>query len=90
MITQRPAGGGKYAPLGRYLASVGEESATLSFGRIESILGTSLPRSAATHRAWWDNEVRGSHVQARAWLREGWRVAEVNLGRSSVTFSKER
>jgi hypothetical protein len=89
MITQRPADGGRYAPLGRYLAGVGEESATLSFGRIEKILGTALPKAAATHRAWWENEIRGSHVQAKAWMREGWRVTEVNLGRSSVTFSKE-
>jgi hypothetical protein len=89
MITRRPSDGGKYAPLGRYLASAGEESATLSFGRIESILGTALPRSAATHRAWWDNEIHGGHVQARAWMSAGWRVTEVNLGRSSVTFSKE-
>ena len=90
MITQRPAGGGRYAPLGRYLASLGDESATLSFGRIGKTLGTALPKAAATHRAWWDNEFRGSHVQAKAWMREGWRVTDVNLGRSSVTFSKER
>ena len=90
MITPRPSDGGRYAPLGRYLAGVGEESATLSFSRIEKILGATLPRSAAAHRAWWENEIRGSHVQAKAWMREGWRVTEVNLGRSSVTFTKER
>ena len=89
MLTRRPSDGGRYAPLGQNLANAKGETATLSFGRIESILGAALPKSAATHRAWWANENLGGNVQAKAWMSVGWRVTGVNLGRSSVTFSKQ-
>ncbi len=88
MVEHRTAGNGKYAPLQRYLSHVDEESVSLSFARVEEVLGVPLPRSATTHAAWWENETRGSHVQAKAWMNAGWRVTSVSLERASVTFGK--
>jgi hypothetical protein len=90
VVEQPMSGGGKYAPLRRYLSRVDEESVTLSFARVEEILGARLPASATTHSAWWGNETKRTHVQARAWMNAGWRVTRVNLERASVTFGKAK
>lgn len=90
MVEHLTSGGGKYAPLQRHLSHVDEESVTLSFARVEEILGARLPASATTHLAWWGNETRGRHVQARAWMNAGWRVTNVNMERRSVTFGKAK
>jgi hypothetical protein len=76
--------GEKYAPLREYLASV-RGAVELSFDNIEGIVG-SLPASARNHRAWWANDA--THVQARAWLDAGRRVASVELGRGRVRFER--
>lgn len=78
---------GLYQPLARWFQglSAEQESAVLSFQEIEALLGRPLPPSALVHRAWWANDTH-SHVQARAWLQVGWRVASVNLSEGRVTF----
>ena len=61
---------GKYEHLGDYLMEQPGDCCTLTFGRIEEIIGASLPSSARHHRAWWAND--GTHPQARSWMRAGW------------------
>lgn len=69
---------GKYESLGDHLRRCGTR-VRLSFSEIDQLVGA-LPISASTHRAWWANERGRGHVQARAWLDSGFRVAHVELG----------
>lgn len=78
----------KYSPLERYLknAKSSRNDITLSFARVEEIIGDELPASANKYREWWSNETEGSHVQARAWLNVGWKVESVSFSRKEVRF----
>lgn len=78
---------GAYHGLERHLAGVPERRVTLSFQRIEDLIGDRLPRSARTDHTWWANSSDPSRVQARAWMNVGWKVDEVNLTTESVTFT---
>lgn len=59
---------------------------TLTFPEIEKVIGEPLPPSAYKYPAWWAN---GGHSQADAWLNAGWKVGELNLGKS-VVFVKDK
>src|SRR5512142_3497768 len=78
----------KYEPLQRYLAQQPGREAPMTFKEIEVILGFKLPASARAHRPWWSNNV-GTHVNAAAWRRAGWRTARVDLASEKVTFVRE-
>ncbi len=78
----------KYAPLYQYLVTSGKESVKIRFRALEDILGFPLPGSARAYRAWWSNDK--THVQAEdGWLACGWRVTQVNLEDTAVTFTKQ-
>ena len=77
---------GKYDALERYLSGVPERSVTLSFQRIEDILGDLLPNNARDDHSWWANTRNPGRAQPRAWMDAGWKVEEVNLTAQSVTF----
>ncbi len=64
----------------------GEAALDLSFQEIEKIIGGELPPSAHKYREWWANHER--NAQAKAWLRGGWRVANVDLTAREVTFQR--
>jgi hypothetical protein len=74
----------KYAPLENHLSGLEENSITLSYEKLEQMLGFKLPNSAYKHRAWWSNGKKGG---SKFWLRVGWMVESVRLG-ESVTFSR--
>jgi hypothetical protein len=82
----------KYLPLREHLESrpEAETETSLSFARVEGIIGDTLPASSRKYREWWANESRGSHVQAKAWLEAGWMVESVNLRGQTVTFARQR
>jgi hypothetical protein len=70
----------KYEPLTQFLESIpeGKSSVSLSFKKIEQILGATLPRSAYSHRQWWANQRESrSRPQAHAWLSAGFSVDSV-------------
>jgi hypothetical protein len=77
---------GKYDVLERYLAGVPESSVTLSFQRIEDVMGDRLPPNARGDHAWWANTRNPDRMQARAWLDAGWKVERVDLEREAVSF----
>ena len=78
----------KYDPLGEHLSGLPRDTShTLSFDRIEAILGFSLPKSARSYQAWWANQVGGGHVQANAWLDEGWHTEQLSLAQRQVIFT---
>jgi hypothetical protein len=81
---------GKYTPLEHYLRGItpGLDEVSLSFEKIEQVLGASLPPSAHRHQAWWANEADGRHVHAHAWMNAGWRVDFVDQGRRLVRFRR--
>lgn len=71
----------KYFPLENYLNQI---SVTLLYDEVEEIIGFKLPPTAYKREQWWENNTM-NHPQARAWLNAGWKVANVDLGKS-VTF----
>ncbi|MCL4835744.1 MAG: helix-turn-helix domain-containing protein [Caldilineaceae bacterium] len=77
----------KYYPLQEFLRQSGEDEIALSFGKIEEILGVSLPATARAQRAWWSNRSSGA-VQANAWMLAGYHAEEVDVANERVTFRR--
>lgn len=80
-----------YSALGSFLESQPEETRelTLTFERIEALVGGTLPPSAVRHAAWWGNEnsPTSTHSHARAgWLDVGWRVRANRAARTATFF----
>jgi len=82
---------GKYTPLEQYLRDLplSQEEVTLTFERIEQILNNRLPPSAHEHRAWWGNQMKGTHVESLAWMDAGWMVETVDLKGKWVRFVRQ-
>jgi hypothetical protein len=83
----------KYAPLEIHLRNSGEPVVSMTFQEVESVVGTPLPRSAFTYRAWWGNQMDVTNrPQARAWIRAGYLVEDVqqHSNRGSVRFRRAR
>jgi len=78
----------KYSGLTGYLKFRGSFTnvVTLSFARIDGIVGDNLPMSAYRNQRWWDNSP--SSPRARAWLDAGWEIEETNLKEGYVVFRK--
>ena len=72
----------KYDALRDYLAGLDQTSVTMSFERVEELVGR-LPPSARKHRPWWAND---SKVEAQAWRAAGWHVDSVDQGNERVVF----
>ena len=71
----------KYDPLETHLLALprSKRFITLSFSDIETILGEPLPKSAITHRQWWENQSDTStRSQASAWMFAGFAVDSVH------------
>ncbi|GAB4536375.1 MAG: hypothetical protein Kow0063_21830 [Anaerolineae bacterium] len=80
--------GAKYYPLYDYLRPLDQDRPVrLTFDKIETILGDSLPRSAWRSRAWWANSPTS---QGRAWLEAGWLVDAVNIEEAWAVFRPAR
>lgn len=77
----------KYAALGAYLETQTGDDIHLSFGEVETILGSPLPSSASKHIAWWSNSpVQGRHNEV--WLKHGWESADLNLKARTIRFRR--
>ena len=79
---------GKYDGLRDFLRHRSLQRVTMSFAEVDAVVPGGLPPSAYRHRAWWANEVAGSHSHAKSWLEAGFVVAELNLTAARVTFSR--
>jgi hypothetical protein len=77
----------KYSSLRRHLEREAGPSVEMTFDEIDDVVG-GLPASARRYPAWWSNEREGTHVQARAWMDAGWRVANVNLTAERVRLTR--
>ena len=76
---------GKYGPLRDRLVGI-SGPIELTFEEVAGLVG-GLPSSAYRYPQWWENEQRGAHVQARAWLAVGRHVASVDLAHQRVVFA---
>jgi hypothetical protein len=83
-VTRQPTHHGKYAKLFDWLRRQPGPSVTVSFTKVEEILGFALPPSSRRHMAHWYG-YKGSAV-ARAIADAGWKASEVNLTAERVTF----
>ncbi len=79
--------GTKYYPLYLHLRQLRTDECHLTLNEIETLLGTRLPSSARSYRAWWSNRGHGS-VQARAWMDAGYHVVDIDLQAEQITFRK--
>ena len=81
---------GKYAHLSIYLSRRAKYSpnVTLSFDRLQEIIGDNLPSSAYSNKEWWSN-VR-NRTPSEYWMTTGWRVEKVDLEKKEVTLRKDK
>ena len=79
----------KYDPLRHYLLAQRGDRVPMTFREVEAILGFDLPPSARKHPPWWSNNV-GTHVNAAAWRKAGWRTVQVDVPTERVTFVRDR
>jgi hypothetical protein len=78
----------KYEGLTRHLKfrAAFTNQVTLSFARIDGLIGTNLPMAAYRNPEWWSNAKSSAH--AKGWLDAGWEVQEVNLQEGMAVFKK--
>jgi hypothetical protein len=77
----------KYDPLEKFLRETSRDTQVLSFAEVEAIIGQSLPPSARKHEAWWSNSGVG-RIDAKAWLRAGYRAEQIDLQEGQVVFRR--
>lgn len=80
--------GSKYYPLHQHLQQCEQETVSLSFDEIESLMGSSLPTSARKCKNWWSNRDSPNALQAGAWMQAGYHVQQVDLEQQVVIFQK--
>jgi hypothetical protein len=76
---------GVYEPLGQFLGHLTGDYWRPTFHELERLLGRDLPTTARRRRSWWAED-GGAH--AKAWLDAGWRAADVNFDKETVTFRR--
>lgn len=77
----------KYQQLYDHLHRLGVDEVSMGISEIEQVIGTRLPPTARTQRAWWSNRRKGA-VQASAWVLAGYHTTEINLAEERITFRK--
>lgn len=76
--------GGKYSALCDFLRSSRQDKVSMTFARIEQLVGP-LPKSAILHRAWWANHEGNS--QAKGWMPASF-LAEPDPPHRTVVFRR--
>jgi hypothetical protein len=82
----------KYDALRDHLAGLppGQNRATMTFGKVEELLGAPLPPSAHAYEDWWVGKTRWSRVEKlRAWETAGWVVDSLDLRVKLVSFRRQ-
>ena len=79
----------KYSPLADFLKECPHHEVTLTFAKIESILGADLPPSAYAGKDFWRNNTNShSRPSGPGWVSAGWEVVVESVDGGSVTFVK--
>ena len=82
----------KYDALRDHLAGLprGQRRLTMTFAKVEDLLGEPLPPSAHAYDDWWRGSTRWSKVvKLRAWEQAGWVVDDLDLRVKLVTFRRQ-
>jgi hypothetical protein len=75
---------GKFEEFGKYLEDQKNNSFSITFGKIEEIIGEKLPDSAYKHSEWWSNS--DSHALMKEVLSKNWKSRNLNLEDKSIEF----
>ncbi|MBL6938608.1 MAG: hypothetical protein ISS15_10275 [Alphaproteobacteria bacterium] len=76
----------KYDRLGAYLRGQGKDLIPMTFGEIERVVGTRLPKSQK-HQAWWSNST-SNNVMTQVWLDAGYRTEQVDITLRKLVFRR--
>ena len=76
----------QYEPLETHLRKSGRASVCMTFDEIKDVIGE-LPPSAFRHRPWWSNNP-SNNPMTHAWLRAGYRTANVDMEGRKLVFRK--
>jgi hypothetical protein len=79
----------KYEALTDFLRRQSQDVVRVSFNEIERVIGTTLPPSATSHRAWWSNNAQ-NNVMTKAWKDAGFESEDVDMKGRRVTFRRLR
>ena len=80
---------GKYQLLHLYLRDRFADRVVLTFGEIESLLGTALPEAARHESSWWSTaDTSAASEQSDSWTSAN-RGAEVNFAAQRVVFERD-
>jgi hypothetical protein len=81
----------KYDPLRKYLERqpLAQTETTMTFGRIEGIIGEPMEPSAYKHFLSWDNRHGDTTVRQNSWLDAGWETVMVDLENKKVKFRRK-
>ena len=79
-----PSSRGKYLALCDFLRSCPQDKVSMTFARIEQLVGK-LPKSASLHRAWWANHE--GNAQAKGWMPARF-LAEPDPPHRTVVFRR--
>ena len=77
----------KYQPLTAHLRAQRASRVPMSFAEVERVLGTKLPPSASSHRAWWSNDPT-NNIMTKAWLEAGFQSEQVDLDSRKLVFRR--
>jgi hypothetical protein len=75
-----------FAGFRRFFETLQDDQITLSFDRIEELIGEPLCASARKHHTYWHPSP--THTICRAWMDNGYRTAGVSLANEEITFKK--
>ena len=78
----------KYDLLGDYLKKQTGKQITLTFQKIEEIIGVSMEPSARKYFRSWDNTGGSSAVRQNSWLNVGWKTVMVDMENEKVKFQR--
>lgn len=80
----------KYDPLGAYLKKLPltTRQITLTFQKIEEIIGTGMEPSARKYFRSWDNTGGTSVVRQNSWLDVDWETIMVDMEHELVKFQR--
>jgi hypothetical protein len=81
----------KYDPLGKYLKQLPAKTKqiTLTFKRIEEIIGQPMEHSASIYFRSWDNTEGMSGVRQNSWLNVNWETIMVDMEHKKVKFQRK-
>jgi hypothetical protein len=80
---------GKYERLSSFLRQRRQAEVPLTFKEIEEIIGSPLPPSARSHRAWWSNNPSNSTI-TKEWLAAGFQSEQVDMESERLVFRRQQ